>query len=395
MRPFHIIERLSADHEIDLVSLSKEPGDIVYAADLEKFCDEVKIIALNLWINRFYAACCLLLGLPLTFGFFYSRGFRSAVAQKLESNSYDIILSFCSSTAFYFVSDQLKLPAKPYSVVDFIDIDSVKWGEYAKMARGSLIERIKGVIFRREHRLLGAWEQRITDTFDQVILTTSVEKDRLETMNPVLAGKIRVLQQGIDLDYFSRSQVEFDDSQTLNATPTIVFTGQMDYLPNIDGVVYFYHNILPLIREKIPTATFQIVGRNASPELAQVCKTAVITGEVPDIRSYVAAATVFVAPLRLAFGVQNKVLEAMALSIPVVCTSRVAQGLSAEVGRDFLVADEPELFAEAVLQLISGRKQAAELASNGLRYVQKEHNWARNVASFESQLPTNFVREKR
>ncbi len=162
----------------------------------------------------------------------------------------------------------------------------------------------------------------------------------------------------------------------------------MDYLPNIDAVTYFYREILPAIKAEIPNIVFEIVGRNPTEELFDICTDAVITGEVNDVRDYLATAAVFVAPMRLAFGVQNKILEAMAACVPVVSTDRALSGLHVREGEEILIADSPADFAQCCIALIQNQQLAESICSNAKQHVQQEHDWDLILAGFEASLET-------
>ena len=370
IRPYHIIRHLAKAHEVHVVALSKHATDRQYEPALNEFCASSKVIPLNSMMSKICALLCVLSPFPLTFGFFFSWQLRKEVQRITEETNFDVILAFCSSSAQYVLSS-----CSPFRVVDFIDIDSEKWRQYARVSNFP-----KSFIYSLEAHRLRKWEGIIHQRVDLSILTTGVERHRLVDITPDRKNSVQVVPNGIDLAYFKREQpVSFERA--------IVFTGQMDYLPNIDAVVYFYVNILPLVLKKVPDAKFYIVGRNPAPELSAVCREAVITGEVEDIREHLHRAKVFVAPLRLAFGVQNKVLEAMASQIPVVATTKVVAGLSAVVGEDILVADAPAPFAEAVIQMLLDDERAGKVAANGYRYVRENHDWQTILADFEKALP--------
>jgi glycosyltransferase involved in cell wall biosynthesis len=149
----------------------------------------------------------------------------------------------------------------------------------------------------------------------------------------------------------------------------------MDYMPNVDAAVYFYNEVLPKIRERFPAARFRIVGRAPSPKLQATCRDAEITGYVPDIRPYLWSSAVYVAPLRISYGVPNKVLEAMAAGVPVVATSRAVQGIRVEKGKDVLVADTPGEMAEKIVSLLENSALREEMSRRAKEYVLKEHDW--------------------
>lgn len=367
IRPYYFIKHLAKEHDIFLLSLSKNYQDCKYEEELKKFCKTCQVFPLSRLGSKVLALLCLLSPFPMTFGYFYSKRLKREIAATLAQNNIDAILAFCSSSAQYVLS--LK---DHTTIVDLIDVDSEKWRQYQTVS--SFPQKF---LYRTEHQRLRKWERRIHQDVNLCLLTTDVERERLESIVGEVEKKIEVVPNGVDLNFFKRSNdTSFEKS--------VVFTGQMDYLPNVDAVIYFYLNILPLIKNKISDTKFYIVGRNPNPELAKICVDAVVTGEVEDIREHLHQARVLVAPLRLAFGVQNKVLEAMASEIPVVATSKVANSLRAVEGRDLLVADDPEEFAEKVVGLIENEERAREIAKNGRAYVEVHHDWQKILNDFEA-----------
>ncbi len=352
-----MLRRLAKEHQVYLVSFARDSRDLDHQDELSKICEEVYLIPINGLVSKLYAGIALLTFTPLTKGFFFSTKALKVIKDLRGRVKFDTCLAICSSTTRYILSSD-----EQFRATDFVDIDSRKWLEYSKVASWP-----KSWIFKREHKLLEAWENKIALTEELSAVTTSREKEVLEENAPAASDRIMVVPIGIDTDYFRPNPVK-----TIH--PALVFTGQMDYLPNIDAAVFFYLNILPRIREKRPDAEFYIVGRNPDPSLAETCKTAVVTGEVDDIRPWLCKADVFVAPMRLAFGIQNKVLEAMSCGIPVVCTSRILQGMNVEIGTDLLAADSAEAFSKAVLSLLESEKLAETLKESGKSYVRSNHS---------------------
>lgn len=168
----------------------------------------------------------------------------------------------------------------------------------------------------------------------------------------------------------------------------MVFTGVMDYWPNVDAVCYFVRDILPIVSKEVPEAEFIIVGQKPTGNVLRLSRIrgVTVTGWVPDTGKYLDDATVFVAPIRIARGVQNKVLEAMARRVPVVSTAAAADGLDAVEGRDFLVGNTPEAFAEQTVRLLRDGGLREELACNAVGYIREKHDWTSNLRVLEEIL---------
>ena len=375
IRSYHIIHELSKKHSIHLISLVRDNEDLQYQADLEKFCDSVTLIPLNPLLSKIFALLALVGGYPITFGYFFSRKAKKLINEAIAKENYDATFAICSSVAQYLYPHK-----KQFTLIDYVDIDSAKWKQYAEISSFPM-----SWVYAIEHKRLGDWERKICSRFNISLLTTEKEKERLAKLASGQEDKIIVCPNGIDTEYFFPLKQVKEEQK--DQGKSIVFTGQMDYLPNIDAVIYFYRHVLPKIIETNKDVKFIIVGRNPDPKLEEVCTEAQITGEVEDIRPFLHSASVFVAPLRLAFGVQNKVLEAMACKIPVVSTSRILPGMTAKIGSDLLVADSPSDFAKAVSELLDDDSLRVKVASSGYSYVIANHDWQAVTEIIESRLP--------
>jgi len=255
-------------------------------------------------------------------------------------------------------------------VIDMVDVDSDKWTQYAAAQRWPL-----SWVYAREGRKLAAWEAQVAQDFDATLLVSHDEAALLQQRVPQARDKIRAFENGVDADYFS------PDREYANPFPAgrqgVVFTGAMDYWPNIDAVTWFAERIFPAVREVVPDAQFSIVGSRPSDAVLALARLPgiVVTGTVPDVRPYLAHAACAVAPLRVARGVQNKVLEAMAMACPVVVTRQAAEGIRAEAGRDFLLVQDESAFARAVVAQL----QAPARAGHARDRILQNYDWARNL----------------
>jgi sugar transferase (PEP-CTERM/EpsH1 system associated) len=232
-------------------------------------------------------------------------------------------------------------------IMDFVDVDSAKFAAYAEEARPPL-----AWAYRREADKLAAFERATAARADVSLFVSEAEAALFRSEAGLPGADIRAIQNGVDLDFYDPA-ANFPRLEGQSG-PLIAFTGQMDYAPNEEAVLGFAREVLPRIRERVPEARFAIVGRNPTEAVKRAGEgeNVLVTGAVADIRSWLAAADVVVAPLRIARGVQNKVLEAMAMARPVVASSPAFEGIEAMPDRDILVADGAEAQAEAVLGLL-------------------------------------------
>lgn len=267
-------------------------------------------------------------------------------------------------------------------VMDLVDVDSAKFDAYAEECRFPL-----SWIYKREGRRLARVEQRLTERADMTLLVSEAEagllRDRVGT-----GGEIRALCNGIDCTMYDPKELFPSDRIARSPGPRFVFTGQMDYAPNEKAVARFARNILPAIREQHPEAHFHIVGRSPTPAVQslELQPGVIVWGEVPDTRPFLAAADIVVAPLTIARGIQNKVLEAMAMGRPVLLSPQAATGIDAEHGEQFVICDNDELFAKHALTLLDRPETMREIGSAARRFVCERMSWHAMLADMPEIL---------
>ena len=362
IRTFHQIEQLAKRHTIHLCTFVDDPDDIPHVETLRRYCASVEFVYRSNAPAMFLAPAGLLRGLPFSIALFYRKAFATKVKNKLATERIDCLFASSSSMAQYarFASDCPK-------VIDFIDVDCEKWRLYAQHHSFPL-----NLIYQVESERLAKYEERAARTFDHCILISEEEQAALQKR--VQDRAISVISNGVDLEYFNNSGVDTGRGHQ----PIVVFTGVMDYFPNVDAVNYFCRTIFPLVRNSAPEAQFYIVGRNPAPAVLALKKhpNVVVTGTVSDVRPYVARAAVAIAPLRIAPGVQNKILEAMALGVPVVGSTQSFKGIRAGKRDGIRVADDPRSFARHVVDLLrSDPSTRSEIARQARSYVERFHRW--------------------
>jgi len=374
IRAFHQIQQLAKNHAVHLCCFVDDPDDLGYTPNLKEYCASVEVVYRSSnGRTLLVAAATFLRGRPLSVSLFYRKALAKKILEKLATQRFDCVLVSCSSMAqyAYLISDVPK-------VIDFIDVDSEKWRLYAQHHSFPLSST-----YQLEAERLARYEEKIVGVFDHSILI-SEEEGRLfrERIN---GRPVSVISNGVDLEYFASSVI---DSRS-NNQPTIVFAGVMDYFPNVDAVRYFCHCIFPAVLQKVPDAQFYIVGRNPTRQVRELGKqiNVVVAGMVPDVRPYLAHATVSVAPFRLARGVQNKVLEAMAMGVAVVGTTEAFKGIAATEQDGVRIANDPCSFAQHVITFLQEdatlRRQHARQAR---AYVERHHRWEDQGARLERLL---------
>jgi sugar transferase (PEP-CTERM/EpsH1 system associated) len=249
-------------------------------------------------------------------------------------------------------------------VMDLVDVDSDKWAQYAGFASLPW-----SAIYRRESRCLRQYEQRACARSWRVVVST--EREAALARQLAAHDEVYVIANGVDTQYFAPA------GRPDASARTVIFVGDMSYFPNQVAVDFFAREVFPIVRKSVPAARFRIVGRNPSKKVRQLADLGAIevTGSVPDVRPYLAQSQVSVAPFSIAAGIQNKILESMACGLPVVATSRAAQGLARQVAESVEIADEPSALAKAVVNLLSDTEAARRTGLEGRSRVAAAYNW--------------------
>ena len=390
IRTFHEIKYLSQNHEIHLACLTQNNSDLQYYHDLLHFCETVKIVSFAPGRAKLKCLPYLITPSPLSVPYFYHQELQRHIDWLLRNFKFDAIVCFSSPMAEYIFRAVKSSPnwsvkgSRPLLIMDFCDLDSDKWHQYAVSSSwpGSWI-------YSREARELLAYENRINKVFDYSIFTTRVEVALFKQLCPDVK-QLSAIANGVDVGYFHPDRVGLQAVAKIKKgkVPLLLFTGAMDYQPNIDGVLWFCEQIYPRIRKVVPEVNFYIVGSRPADEIARLNGRdgITVTGFVDDIRPYYAAADLSVIPLRLARGVQNKVLEALAMARPVVSTAKALEGIDARPEQDLLVADTPAAFAGQVLDLLSQPHKRTQLGLSGQRFVNRHHSWDDNMRKLEELI---------
>lgn len=378
-------EKLRAYHFLKFLA-SRYPTHLLCHIDEERDLEAVKKIDLPLRGLHYHFAprgqrkkrClkALLLGGSLTVAYFYDRPLQKVFNSLIRKRPIGLIFGSCAPVAEYvFRAGFFGAPL----LLDFMDVDSEKWRDFSRRTAPPM-----RWVYALEARRLRAYERRIAQAFDRVFLVTEAEA-RLFREKVCDPGNVFFIENGVDLKRFHPSY----RSPLRKQGPTLVFTGAMDYWPNAEGVIWFAEEIFPKIRVALPEVRFYIVGKDPIDEVKNLSKIAgvEVTGFVPEVRDYIALADVCVAPLRLARGVQNKILEAMAMGKPVVATSPASEGIKASPGEHLLIADSPESFAQAVISLLRDQSLAQKMGQAARKQVKEYYSWENNLAKLEEFLP--------
>ncbi|MGE4535787.1 MAG: TIGR03087 family PEP-CTERM/XrtA system glycosyltransferase [Desulfovibrio sp.] len=376
IRSFHLVRHLARQGwRVHLGALVDDPADLAHREALRPYCASLAVERLPRW-RKLRSPLGVFAGTSLSVACFRKRALQDYVDAVLASRPITAAMAVSAPMAEYLRQSPGPLPSR--MLLDLVDVDSEKWRDYAGRAAWPLAG-----LYALEARLLGRYERRVASLFEGVLLVSETEASLFRRVSGV-RGKARALSNGVDLDYFS-------PASGLAATipGRLVFCGAMDYRPNIDAMIWCATTVLPRLRQALPETTLCIVGANPTPQIRALAALpgVRVTGAVADVRPFVAGAALSVAPLRLARGLQNKVLEAMAMGKPVLATPQAFEGIEAVAGRDLAVApDEPEAFAAAALELLLDRKAAAAMGARARRRMEQRYAWAARLAPLETLL---------
>lgn len=378
IRAYHELRALvERGHEVHLLAFADDARDLHYQVDLARRCASVRVLRLRKPWAKLRALTALPSARPLSLGYFGSRKFKRLVGQALAEHNFDAIFVYSSAMAQYVPHEW-----KSRTVVDLVDVDSEKWREY-----GERTSPPQSWLYKAEAERLRKFEYEIVSQFASTVLTTKREAALLSDLDEFTRrARLRVITNGVDLDYFSTPRTvatSFTQNRLLSAArpadnaPRLLFTGAMDYFANVEAVEWFVNEIFPLIREQEPQTGFIIAGGNPAKRVKQLAQRpgVTVTGYVEDLRPHLRKATACILPLRIARGVQNKLLEAMAAGKAIVATPEAAAGLRLTDGEELLTAATPREFADAVLQVIRDQSLRESLGRRARGFVETNHKW--------------------
>ena len=371
IRSFHILKYLAQHYRVLLGTFIDDPADRQHVDKLRPLCAALEVIEIDPKWRRLQSLRGLLTGEALSLPYYRDRGLAAWVTRMLDEAKPAIVFAYSSPMAQYIPGTSGAVARR---VVDFVDVDSEKWRAYAAMKAWPM-----SWVYAREATRLLAFERDVAARMDACVFVSGDEARLFETLRGGSTGNVHAVNNGVDLEYFSGAR-DLENPYRPGA-PVLVFTGAMDYWANVDAVTWFAHDMLPAIQARVPTVEFWIVGTRPTPEVAQLARLpgVHVTGAVDDIRPYIAHARASVAPMRVARGVQNKVLEAMAMGRPVVGTHAAFEGLDVDQRYRGLAADEVPAFVERCVSLLDANVQASPLGDIGRRYVATHHDWNTNM----------------
>jgi sugar transferase (PEP-CTERM/EpsH1 system associated) len=361
IRPWALIRELARQgHQVTLACLAQPAWEQRYLEQVRPFCQDIQCIQISKIEGAIRAMASLPLAEPSSVAYTNAAAFRRLVAGLAGRGSFDIVhTEFVRATPATATLEGLN------KVIDAVDAVSLAYRRSIRAQYTPVQQRLVAIL---EWPKMKRYEKHILKGYQRVLASSPVDCQVLKGYGLTA----QVLPNGLDLGYFNYSDQPRSEG-------TIVFLGKMCYYVNVASILWFYHQVFPLIRQKKPSVRLKIVGREPTAEIRALARDPAVevTGTVTDVRPYLSEAKVSICPMVSGSGIQNKLLEAMGVGTPCVATSLASQALGVSDGRELLVADEAADFAEAVLQVLADGKLWRMLSQNGRQYVEKNHDWIR------------------
>lgn len=377
VRSYHLLRHLQQHHRVFLGTFIDTHDDDEHLPALKALCPDLHVERIHPKVSKFLSLTGLIRREALTLAFYRSAGMRRWVQRTQARHPLQASLVFTSAMAQYATP---LLPQTPM-VVDFVDVDSRKWHDYAPAHRWPM-----SLIYQREASQLLRAEKSIACLSTQSFFVTPIETALFQSLAPEVAARTETMSNGVDAEFFSCAP---DRRSPFSANEkAIVFVGAMDYWPNIDGVKWFAKRVMPLVLARWPSARFHIVGRNPTKEVLELANSHVkVSGTVPDVRPYLQFASAVVVPLRVARGVQNKILEAMAMAQPVITVPACAAAIGANADEGLLQASGAPAFLESLTELLDNADTALQLGRAARSHVCRHFRWADHMKRLDAHFP--------
>ena len=393
LRSYHVLKHLASRYRVHLGTFVDDADDWQHVETVKRLCTG-KTLCLPLSPRRakLRSLTGLVTGQALAVPYYRDARMTRFVEHVVDHHRIRRVVVFSSPMAQYVneLDDIDRL-------IDFVDVDSDKWKQYAEAGH-----TVSAWLYRREAEKLLEFERYSAARAIASVFVTQAESALFRRLAGDLISPVITVENGVDAEYFSAKAVAKPQEWQQSGQPDgndadnrrIVFTGAMDYKPNVDAAAWFGREVMPLIRHQLPEASFWIVGARPTAEVRSLARAneIFVTGTVTDVRPYLAHAGVVVVPMRLARGIQNKALEAMAMGAATVVSSTSAIALNAVPGRDFLVADDAESFARAVIDLLNDPRQRIRFGHAGRSAVLENYDWSRNLARIDRCFDSDFDR---
>ena len=389
LRSHHVLKHLAGRYRVHLGTFVDDADDWQHVDTVKSLCrGETLCLPLSPRRAKLRSLTALATGQALAIPYYRDARMTRWVERVVDRHRIRRAVVFSSPMAQYV--NQLDDIDR---LIDFVDVDSDKWQQYAQ-ASGTAT----AWLYRREADKLLEFERYSAARAIASVFVTQAESALFRRLAGDLISPVITVENGVDAGYFSSASMArpegWQQGRDEAGNRNIVFTGAMDYKPNVDAAAWFSREVMPLIRHQLPAATFWIVGARPTAEVRSLARTdeVFVTGTVADVRPYLAHAGVVVVPMRMARGIQNKALEAMAMGAATIVYSTSAIALNAVPGRDFVIADGAESFARAAIELLNDPRHRTRLGHAGRSAVLENYDWSRNLARIDRCFESDFDR---
>lgn len=385
IRSFHLLKHLAQHYRVYLGTFADDAEDWRYVPELSGKVEELYVLRIRPRWGKFLSLRGLISGEALSLPYYRNSKMQRWVNKTLEAEHIERVIVYSSPMAQYVQESRFQ---KLHRVVDFVDADSEKWRQYSVRHHWPL-----SWLYQREGEELLRFERDVAKRFDATVFVSQHEANLFRKLAPESHPYVNDIRNGVDTEYFFPEKT-FPNPYSASGR-VLVFTGAMDYWANVDGCDWFARDVFPRIRAQVPDAQFYIVGARPTRTVRKlghkdgVC----VTGAVKDIRPYLAHASAAVAPLRIARGLQNKVLEAMAMGKPVLATRAAMEGLDLDPSFGSLISAEAAELADRGIELLTAG-DTGRLGARGRDFVSRNYDWSRSLAKFERLLEQGFSRHQ-
>lgn len=378
IRSYHLLRHLAQRYTVHLGTFIDDENDLQYIDTVKAWCGDSHFIRLNPRLAKLGSLTALLHKRPLSLDYYRSAEMQDWVDGIVKKHAIQRVMIFSSVMAQF--TENVTAARR---VIDFVDIDSDKWRQYADKKSWPM-----SWLYRREGQCLLSYERKLACAYDASLFVSQAEADLFKQLAPESVAKIGYFNNGVDTEYFS-PDLPHDNPYSTNEK-VMVFTGAMDYWPNIDAVQWFVSEVFPGVRQCHPGALFYIVGSRPSEQVLALASVegVRVTGSVPDVRPYLAYAQVAVAPLRIARGIQNKVLEAMAMAKVVVVSAQALEGISVKSGEGLLLAESASQFIDTLADVLN--QAAPKIETLARHKVNTLYDWNSNLLAVDRLLEIDF-----
>lgn len=371
IRSYNLLIELGSKYHLHLGCFIDDNEDWQHRDSVDNYCASSKYLALNPKKAKMKSLLGLLRNEPLTIPYYHNHFMEEWTKETIRKYKISRCVVFSSAMAQYLLSPALGASRK---IIDFVDVDSDKWRQYASGRRG-----LGAWIYKREANRLEDYDKEVAKRFNVSVFVSEDEAKLFRHLLDDDSIPVKHMANGVDTDYFS-PELSLP-SPYPEEGKRIVFTGAMDYWANVDAVEWFVKEVFPKLSASFDDLVFYIVGSNPGDPVKQLAtKRVVVTGRVPDVRPYLIHADVVVAPMRIARGIQNKVLEGMAMGKPVIVTSKGLEGIKAQAGKDILLADRPEEFETQLVAILNHEHES--MGARARNYVCQQCSWRSSLKHF-------------